>query len=49
MFCTVNYHEDPVLAHDLEELICIINVRKLNPEDIFNHFDANKTGALDHE
>ena len=48
IICSTNYHEDPVLAHEIEELCCIISVRKLNISALFDEFDKNCSGALDH-
>ena len=48
LICQSNYHEDPVLAHEIDELCCIISVRKLNVNALFDEFDVNGSGALDH-
>ena len=48
LLCSTNYHEDPVLAHEIDELCCIISVRKLNVNALFDEFDKNSSGALDH-
>ena len=48
LFCHTNFHEDPILAHYLNELACIITVRKINLSSLFDAFDKNHTNVLDH-
>lgn len=48
-FCGVNYHEDPVMNHNLRELAGIIGAKKINFSALFDKFDRNRSGALDHD
>lgn len=46
MFCHVNYHRNPEIQKQIDEIIGIICAKEIEVKDLFEKFDTNKSGGL---